>query len=103
MAARNTRITLQRPAAGEDAAGQPVTGFATVGLVWADDLGQSGREVLQADAKASQVRVSFRIRKRSDVAEGWRVLSGADVFEVKAVLPERRSRMWVDLVCESLP
>lgn len=102
MATLNTLITLRRPASGEDAAGQPTAGWEAVASVWADPLSLSGRQAIQADAKRSAVSISYRIHRRADVAAGWSLLDGAEAFEVKAVLHDRRSRMWTDLVCEAV-
>lgn len=101
--ARNTRLTLRRPASGEDAAGQPTAGWEVVGSVWADALGLTGIEAIKADAKTSDVKASFRINPRADVAPGWSVLQGSAAYEIKAVLPDLRRRMHIDLVCELLP
>lgn len=99
--ALNTLITLRRPLAGEDGAGQPSVGFEDAAVIWADAVGISGRQAIQAEGKVSDVRISYRIHTRTDVTAGWQVLDGAEVFEVKAVLHDRRTRMWTDLVCEA--
>jgi head-tail adaptor len=79
MVTLNHRVTLQQPAAGQDALGQPTQGCTT-------------------DARVSAVQASIRVWRRADLAAGWRVLHGGVVYAVRAVLlPERD---FADLVCE---
>ncbi|MFG6457870.1 phage head closure protein [Roseateles sp. BYS96W] len=100
----NHRITLQRPASGEDALGQPVVGWVDVAPLWADVRHLSGAQAIKADAALSKVRASIRVRVRGDLAAGMRVVHTAagrtTTYEVQAVL--RPSADMVDLVCEAV-
>lgn len=96
----NQRVTVQRPAAGEDARGQPLTGWQDVATVWANVLHKSGLETMKADAPASVVQASIRIRWRTDIDATMRVLVGLSAYQVRAVLPDMVGRDHVDLVCE---
>lgn len=98
----NRRISLQRPADGVDDIGQPLTGWTEVAQLWADIRHQSGLQAVRADADVAKVRASIRIRYRSGVTEGMRVVHGATVYAIKAVLPDEAGRQHVDLVCEVL-
>lgn len=98
--ALRSRVTLRSPTAGEDDHGQPLTTFVDVATVSADILHPSGIETVRADAVASVVRASIRIRRRSDVTNRWRVRHGAVTYQVLAVLPDERERDFVDLACE---
>jgi SPP1 family predicted phage head-tail adaptor len=98
MVTLNHRVTLQQPAAGQDALGQPTQGFTTVADVWADVRHVNGLQAIKADARVSAVQASIRVWRRADLAAGWRVLHGGVVYAVRAVLlPERD---FADLVCE---
>lgn len=97
------RITLQRPTGAQDAWGTPdAAGWEDVALVWSDFRYQSGSESIRAGADVSIVRASVRIRWRTGVDAGMRVLHGGQVFDVEAVLPGT-DRKHIDLVCRLLP
>lgn len=99
----NHRITIQRPTGAQDAWGTPEpAGWEDVALVWADFRYQSGSESIRAGADVSTVRASVRIRWRTGVDAGMRVLHGGQVFDVEAVLPSA-DRKHIDLVCRLLP
>lgn len=100
MATLNHRVTLQQPASGQDALGQPVQGWTDVAQVWADVRQLSGLQAIKADARVSAVQASIRIWRRAGVAAGWRVLHGGAVYNVRAV--QRADRDFDDLVCEVL-
>ena len=95
------RITIQRLAQNEDAWGQPLpAGWADVGKAWANIRNQSGLATIKAGAEISIVQTSIRVRYRADVLAGMRVLHGATVYMVRAVLPGEARREYLDLVCE---
>ncbi len=94
------RITIQRPTGAQDAWGTPEpAGWEDVALVWADFRYLSGSGSIKAGADVSTVRASVRIRWRTGVDAGMRVLHGGQVFDVEAVLPGA-GRLHVDLVCK---
>lgn len=95
-----TRLLIQRPLGGQDTSGEPIVGWQDVGRVWADFRLLGGLETIKADALVSIVRASARIRWRTDLDASMRVLVGADVYTVKAVLPDEAGRTHVDLVLE---
>ena len=97
------RITIQRPTGAQDAWGTPEPqGWEDVALVWSDIRYQSGSESIRAGADVSIVRASVRIRWRTGIDAGMRVLHGGQVFDVEAVLPSA-DRKHIDLVCRLLP
>jgi len=94
------RVTFKAPLTTQDAAGQPIAGFTDVCTVWADVRYISGVEALKADAPASTVRASVRIRRRSGINAGMSVAHGSTMFNVVAVLPDERGMEYMDVVCE---
>ncbi len=98
--ALNQRITLQQRSSGQDAIGQPVETWATVAELWADIKHPSGLQTVKGDAELSLVKASIRLRYRSGIDAGMRVLHGAVVYDIRAVLPDVAGRVYVDLVCE---
>lgn len=96
----NTRISIEKRGEVRDAWGQPIPGaWLPVASVWANVRHLSGSEAIKADAVTSTVRASIRIRYREDLDAGMRVLIGAAVYEIAAVLPDLVRREHVDLVC----
>lgn len=96
----NTLVTIQAPATSQDAIGQPLSGWSTLAQVWANVRHGNGIELVRAGAPVSVVKASIRIRRRSDVTNGMRVLVGATSYEVEAVIHDDVRREYTDLVCQ---
>lgn len=94
------RVTLQRQTSGQDEIGQPITTWSDVDSIWADIRHVSGIETVKSGAIASIVKVSVRIRYRSDVDSGMRILGGATAYNISAILPDTSKKQYLDLVCE---
>ena len=96
----NRRCTLQSPSQSVDALGQPTPGWTDVATVWGDVRLRSGLESVKAGAVVSTVQASVRIRYRTGINAGMRVLVDAVPYEVVAVQPDVGGREYVDLVCQ---
>lgn len=96
----NQRVSIQYLAAGQDSIGQPVQTWSTLAAVWANIRYNTGAEAIKGDADVSIAKASIRIRRRTDVTAGMRVLHGSISFDIKAVLPDETRKTHVDLVCE---
>lgn len=99
----NRRITIQRRGEATDSWGSPVPGaenWLEVAQTRASIETLSGLGTIKADAQAATVKASIRVRWRTDLAAGMRVLHGGTVYDVKVVLPDVAGREHVDLVCE---
>lgn len=94
----NNRIIIQQRTSTQDAIGQPVQTWSDVATVWADIKHPSGLAAIKADADVSLVRASIRIRKRAGIDAGMRVVRGADVYDIQAVLPVENGKVYLDLV-----
>lgn len=101
IGALNNEITIQRLEDGQDEIGQPVQTWVDVATVWANIRYLNGVETVKSDAPVSVARASIRVRRRTDVAANMRVLFGATIFDIKAVLPDEESRERLDLACET--
>lgn len=97
----NARITVMRRATGEDAAGQPATGWVEHVRLWANILHPSGVQQLQAGAQTSVVRASIKVRRRADITAAMRVHHRAAVYDIEAVLPDEVARTHMFLVCKA--
>jgi len=96
----NSRITVQQLAGGVDALGQPVQTWADFATLWANIRHSSGVESIKADALTSVVRASIRVRYRTDITVGMRVVGPLSTYNVVAVLPDISGKEYTDLVCE---
>lgn len=97
----NQRVDIEQRESGEDALGQPVERWTLLAAVWADVRYQAGLEAVKANADVSIVRASVRIRHRSGLHAGLRVVHAGRVLDVAAVLPDGK-RQYVDLVCQGV-
>ncbi len=93
------RVRLQKPVASQDSLGEAIPTWVDVAAVWADIRYLNGKEYLAAQLEISKASVSVRIRWRSDVNAGMRVVHGGDFYNIEAVLPDLQGRQHLDLVC----
>lgn len=98
----NTRIRIDANIVTQDAYGADVTGWQTLAEVWADFRHVSGKEAMSGDAIVSKARASARIRYRTGLTAGMRLVAGGTTYDVLAVLPDLNGRKYVDLVCEAV-
>ncbi|MPW17879.1 phage head closure protein [Paraburkholderia sp. CNPSo 3157] len=96
----NRRITIQRQSADRDEDGHPEAVWTDVVVTWASIAHKSGLQSIRGDAEVSLVQASIRVRYRTDVAAGMRVVHGSTIYQIRAVLPDERGREFTDLVCE---
>ena len=96
----NRRCQLQSPSQSVDELGQPIPGWTDVATVWGDVRLRSGLESVKAGAVVSTVQASVRIRYRTGINAGMRVLVDSVPYEVLAVQPDVGGREYVDLVCQ---
>ncbi|MGB3069823.1 MAG: phage head closure protein [Ottowia sp.] len=94
------RITIQRKTGGVNEWDEPLPdGWEEHAKVWARVEHLSGLAAIKADADTSIVKASMRIRWRTDVNAGMRVLFSGKTYDIDAVQPGA-TREYVDLVCK---
>lgn len=94
-------ILIQSRDTGTDDAGQPVETWTDVASVWADILGATGMATIKAPLDGVEINAySFRIRYRTDINAGMRVVSDGLNYDIKQVRHDLARREWTDLVCE---
>lgn len=96
----NRKVRIQAQTTTQDALGQPLLEWTDVATVWADIRVPNGMQAIKADAAVSVAAVSIRIRYRTGLNAGMRVLHGTTVYQVNAVLPDVAGRVFVDLACQ---
>lgn len=89
------RITLQAKTTGSPtrtAMGAPDDGWVTQDTVWAAVRPLRSRELMAAQAAASEVDTEIEIRYRSDITAAWRVVHGSTVYNIEGIRnPEMRN------------
>lgn len=93
------RVTIQTPGQVRDPAGQPSTGWTDFDTVWADVRYLNGRQFLTSNAEKNAATASIRVRWRTDLNAAMRVVYGATVLDIVAVLPDEEGQDHVDLAC----
>lgn len=94
------RVTVQERT-GRDDYGQPLpNGWVDVApRVRANIRTLTGREFATSGSEASEVTTSIRLRYRTGLRAGMRVVHGDTVYDIQAVLPNEENRRYVDLAC----
>ena len=80
------RITIQSPAAGKDAYGEPLTGWIDFATVWAGIQDLTGREYLAAAATQNAVTSKITIRHLDGIVSAMRAMHGTVAYSIEAVL-----------------
>ena len=96
----NQRVNIEQRSGAQDELGQPIETWAIVAAVWASVKHVSGLSAIKGDADVSTVKASIRIRYLALLNAGMRVSHGSDIYDIKAVLPNR-AEGFTDLVCEA--
>lgn len=98
----NRKVTIQKLTTTLDEYGEP-TGpniWVDVATVWSSIKHASGMETVKSGVDVSVVKASIRIRRRTDVTAGMRVLCDGKVYDIRAVLDDVAGRVYTDLVVE---
>ena len=94
------RGTGSSPGTATDELGQPIPGWTDVATVWADIRMKSGLESIKAGAPVSVVQASIRVRYRTGITAGMRVVHNLQAYNITAVMPDVGGREYVDLIAE---
>lgn len=99
--ALSERVTLQTMAGGgTDAIGQPLPdAWADVFTTWASVHPLQGREFLAAAAITTEVTARITMRYRPGVTPAMRVVHGADLYNITAVIHVKSARAELQLMC----
>ena len=95
------RIVIERRESGQSANGEPLQVWVEHDRVWANIRNLNGREFAAAGAELSKITTSIRIRRRRDLTAAMRIVHGADIYNIEAVLPDEDKHEFVDLACST--
>lgn len=94
-------ITIQQRTDVQNEIGEMVPGWMDAWTVKADVRYLSGMESIKSSAPVSVIKASVRVRRGIEVAANMRILDGARILDIKAVLPGGQQSEYLDLTCES--
>lgn len=100
--ALDKRITIQQrnlASPQKTASGAPSESWGDVVSVWARIEPLTGREFLEAQSMQSVISVRIKIRNRSGVTAGMRVVRSTTVYNIEAVLPPKQADDDLVLMC----
>lgn len=93
-----SRITLQASSTVQDETGQMMPGVWTdLATVSASVKHQSGLSAIKSGMDVSSVKASIRIRHRTGIHAGMRVLHRGEIYSIEAVMPDEQ-RVFLDIV-----
>lgn len=95
----NNLIQLQRKTSGPDSLGQPIETWTTYATVWASVLMLTGKETVASGTQVGTGAASVRIRYRTDVTNGDRLIAQGIIFNIGAPLPNVATLEYTDLPC----
>jgi SPP1 family predicted phage head-tail adaptor len=94
------RVTLERPDAVDDAGGGFAVSWTPISEAWARIVSSRASEGEEADDLVSRVSHAVRMRWRSDVGAGWRLVFDGRYLRVRAAVDPDGAKRWLDLDCE---
>ena len=86
----------------QDATGATVPTWSEFARVYAEIRAASGREAAVAQQMNAEVSTIVKIRHRTDVTPSCRVVYGARVFDVQAILDEDGRSRYLKLMCREV-
>lgn len=85
----NKRVSIERSVAGSPAVndmGEPNVSWEEVAEVWAAAEPLTGREFWAQQQVQSEITVRFKIRYRSDILTGMRVVYNNAIYMIKSII-----------------
>lgn len=95
------RITIQYPMGTVDDYGNAVEDWQDLQTVWADIVPVSGREYLTASQATSETQYKIYIRYIPNINAKMRVIHNDIIYEILAVLGDKRSGM-LTIMCKEV-
>ena len=94
------RVTIQQYGITRDDFGAEVPDWMPLATVWASVEDLAGKEYFAAQQVNAEVSTRIRIRYRGDIKPQMRVVYGARVLDIQAVLDPEGRRRELQLMCK---
>lgn len=101
----NQRVAVQehRYIGQDPMTGEELREWVTVIECWADIQHLSGLETIKNAVPTSTVKASIRVRYRPGIRAAMRIVHGATVYDIEAVLPgQHRYNKHITFVCSTI-
>jgi SPP1 family predicted phage head-tail adaptor len=98
----NKRFDIERPVSGSPAVnslGEPNIIWDRLATVWGAVEPINGREFWAQQQVQSEITVKIKIRYRSDVATGMRIVYRGDIYIIKSVIDPQEYHQELQLMC----
>lgn len=95
------RCSLQSQQRTEDGAGGYIEGWQEYANVWGEINSISGRTAQIAQQLDGEITAEINVRYREDVKRGDRLVHQSTTYEIKAPLPDNRTRL-LKLLCTTI-
>lgn len=95
------RCSLQCAQEVKGRGGSVVTTWLDVGKVWAEIMIPTGRVAVAADQLTAEITAEIRVRYRTDVTAGMRIVHGLMTYRIEAALPDNVQTM-LRLLCSNI-
>lgn len=79
------RVIIQANTPTQDGTGAAIDGWATLATVWAQRADKPGREFFASAQTIAEAATAYRIRYRSDVTAGMRIVDGNETWDIRSV------------------
>lgn len=96
------RLVLEAPSESADGAGGVVRGFAAVATVWAAVEPVAARADVTADRSGQRITHRIAIRRRDDITAAHRLVEGARVFEIRAIVDPGEAGRYLEIEAEEV-
>ncbi|KZL20978.1 Phage head-tail joining protein [Pseudovibrio axinellae] len=96
----NQPLLLLRPQTTNETDGSVIKSYQQVAMVWGQVQSSTGTEGAVAGRLASSYLLTLLMRRRTDIAEGWRVELDGQSLRVTAVVPAAPQTPLMQVLCE---
>ncbi|SFT48478.1 phage head-tail adaptor, putative, SPP1 family [Pseudovibrio denitrificans] len=96
----NEPMLLLRPETTNGTDGSVTRSYQQVAMVWGQVEASTGSEATTAGRISSSYPLTITLRRRTDVAEGWRLEQDGQSLRVKAILPNSEQDAFMQILCE---
>jgi len=94
------RVHVEVESRTDDGGGGAIAAWVPVATVWAAVRDGDGREVTSADGRQGRATHEIWVRHRPGVVPSARLVEGARIFDVRAVLDPDGTKRWMRCLVE---
>ncbi|MDE1173861.1 MAG: phage head closure protein [Parvibaculaceae bacterium] len=96
------RVTIEQASMVFDDAGGHTLSWTPIATVWAQVENRSGSEVVVGERIESRGTRRVRIRRRTNIGPGMRLVWGSKVLDIRAVTDSASGAGYIWLICDEV-